>query len=236
MEASLPLALFGLGLASGLHCAGMCGGIVTAFSTHQLFPKRTIVKRQLAFNAGRITSYSAAGAAAGALGSVAAYASGALWGQAALLVAANLLLILMGLYLLGAANVLSRLEFLGAPLWKRIQPLAARALGARTLAGVYGAGALWGWLPCGLVYGALATATFAGGPAQGALAMLAFGAGTLPNLLAAGLAASQLRRFMGRRGVRATVGGIVLGFGAWGLAHAGGVGERIGRFALSCIS
>lgn len=236
MDASLPLALFGLGLASGLHCAGMCGGIVTAFSTHQLFPKNIIVRRQLAFNAGRITSYSLAGAAAGALGSVAAYASGALWGQAALLVAANLLLILMGLYLLGAANLLSRLEFLGAPLWKRIQPLAARALGARTLAGVYGAGALWGWLPCGLVYGALATATFAGGPAEGALAMFAFGAGTLPNLLAAGLAAAQLRRFMGRRGVRAAVGGVVLGFGAWGLAHAGGVGERIGRFALSCIS
>ena len=71
-DLALPLALFAAGLASGLHCAGMCGGISASFS---LLQKEKIWKRQLAFNAGRITSYAAAGAAAGTLGSAAAYAA-----------------------------------------------------------------------------------------------------------------------------------------------------------------
>ncbi|HLS86026.1 MAG TPA: sulfite exporter TauE/SafE family protein [Burkholderiales bacterium] len=227
----LPLALLAFGLVSGVHCAGMCGGIVAAFSTQgreqPLLDMRALARRQLAFNAGRITSYAAAGVAAGALGSAGAYAAAALGAQSALAFAANGLLVLMGLYLLGASRLLAPLERLGTPLWRRLQPHAARALRARTLPGAYGAGALWGWLPCGLVYGALAAATLSGGAAQGGLAMLAFGLGTLPNLLAMGLAAVQLRRWTSRRGVRAAVGGVVLGFGAWGLVHAGGLAGRI---------
>ena len=48
-------------------------------------------------------------------------------------------------------------------------------------------GALWGWLPCGLVYSVLLTALASGSAPRGALIMLAFGLGTLPNLLAIGL-------------------------------------------------
>ncbi len=82
-------------------------------------------------------------------------------------------------------------------------------------------GLLWGWLPCGLVYGALTAAALAGSPAAGAAAMLAFGIGTLPWLLAAGVAAARVRDYLRMSIVRLSVGGTVLAFGAWGLAHAG---------------
>src|SRR5690606_13046848 len=119
----LPLALLAFGLVSGVHCAGMCGGIVAAFSTQgreqPLLDMRALARRQLAFNAGRITSYAAAGVAAGALGSAGAYAAAALGAQSALAFAANGLLVLMGLYLLGASRLLAPLERLGTPLWRR---------------------------------------------------------------------------------------------------------------------
>ena len=98
------------------------------------------------------------------------------------------------------------------PLWRRVQPLAARALRGNA----YTAGLLWGWLPCGLAYGALMAAVFAGGAVQGALAMAAFGAGTLPWLLAAGVLAARMRQAIA---IRRAVGALLIGFGAWGVAH-----------------
>jgi sulfite exporter TauE/SafE len=122
--------------------------------------------------------------------------------------------------------LLSRLEGLGTPVWRRVQPLAARLLPARTLAQSYAAGIVWGWLPCAMVYAALATATFSGNAGRGALAMAAFGLGTLPFLLAAGWLASRLRAW------RAFAGAAVLGFGVYGLAQASALGEGIRRGLL----
>jgi sulfite exporter TauE/SafE len=228
-------ALAVLGLASGVHCAGMCGGIVGAFSVNQqiLFPG-ALLRRQLAFNAGRIASYALAGAAVGSLSSAGAWVAGALPLQAALLVATNVVLVLAGLQLAGAGRFVARLEPLGRPLWARIQPYAARALGARTLRGTFFAGMLWGALPCGLVYGALTVAAFSGGAAAGAGLLAAFGLGTLPNLLAAGLAASGVRAWLRRPAVRAAAAAAVIGAGTYGLAHASGVVEEI-RQGLLCL-
>ncbi len=222
------IALATLGLASGLHCVGMCGGIVSAFSL------KNAPGRQVLFNLGRISSYALAGLAAGALGSVAAYVGVALPAQAALYAAANLVLVLVGLQLAGVRNPLARLEPLGAPLWRRLQPLAARLLPAPGPLHAFAAGAAWGWLPCGLVYGALASAVFAGSPARGAAAMAAFGLGTLPWLFAAGLAAARLRDWMAKRAVRLAAGGGIALFGAWGLARASGLAEGV-RQALLCL-
>jgi sulfite exporter TauE/SafE len=243
---ALPLAMLAAGLAAGAHCVAMCGGIVAAFDAAPPAAGRTIRlrepgawQRRLAFNAGRISTYAAAGALAGTLGA-AAYAAGALPAQATLQVAANALLVLVGLYLAGAGRLLAPLEALGMPLWRRLQPLAARLLtarterapSARTLARSYLAGLAWGWLPCGMVYAALAAATFAGGAARGALGMAAFGLGTLPFLLAAGWFAAHLRRW------RVAAGAAVLGFGAYGLAHAmaaeGALGDAVRR-GLLCL-
>jgi uncharacterized protein len=224
VELALPTALLLLGLASSAHCLGMCGGIVGAFSTRPLVMAGRRAResgRQLAFNLGRITSYAAAGAIAGGLGAAGAYVAGARPAQVALYLLANVVVILMGLYLAGLSGWIARLERLGAPLWRRLQPLAARLAAASTLKGSYAAGMVWGWLPCGLVYGALAAAAFAGTPGQGAIAMLAFGLGTAPALLAAGVAAARLRAWMGVPLVRRAAGGLVIGFGTYGLALAG---------------
>ena len=222
MELALPAAMAALGLASGLHCAGMCGGIVTAFSLVHRKENRGCSPvsplRLLAFNGGRISSYAAGGAIVGTLGSLGWYASGA---QAGLSVLASVVLIFVGVHLAGLRGPMRFLESLGVPLWRRIQPLAGRLTSEPGLPAAYCAGLAWGWLPCGLVYGALTAAAFAGSPAQGAAAMLAFGLGTLPWLLAAGVAAARLRSWMASKPIRLGVGGAVLGFGVFGLAHAG---------------
>ena len=205
----LALSLFLLGLASGVHCVGMCGGFVAAFASRRVIPIRNGDRRHLAtrsllvFNAGRITSYAVAGAAAGMLGGAVTSLLGA---QTALYVVANLMLIAIGLYLAGVTS-LAIVEKLGAPLWRRLQPFAARALNGNA----YAAGLLWGWIPCGLVYGALATAAFAGTAAGGAAAMAAYGLGTLPWLMAGGFVFSKI--------TRTVAGAAVLAFGVYGLAH-----------------
>jgi sulfite exporter TauE/SafE len=211
---TLPLALAAGGLASGLHCAGMCGGISAGFS---LVRKDELWKRQLAFNAGRITSYAAAGAAAGALGSAAAYATSVLPAQIYLYFFASAFTLLAGVHLAGFGFPLSALEKLGHPVWRRLQPLAAQLLPARTLPQSYLAGLAWGWLPCGLVYGALAAAVFAGGALEGAAAMAAFGIGTLPWLLLTGVAAARLRAALK---LRLVAGILLIGLGGVGIAHA----------------
>lgn len=214
MDAALPLALAAMGLASGMHCLGMCGGIVTAFSARQpLLPKSQIFSRQLVFNTGRIASYSLAGLVAGSTGLV-------LERSALLYVLANVLVIFAGLQLAGVRTPMLWIERLGAPLWRRLQPLATRLFKGTSLLHGLAAGALWGWLPCGLVYGALAAATLAGSPARGALAMAAFGFGTLPWLMAVGVAAARLRSWLSRKPARVAAGSLVMGLGAWGLAHS----------------
>jgi len=223
-ELALPLALALGGLASGLHCAGMCGPINAGFC---LVQKHDLWRRQLAFNAGRITSYAAAGAAAGALGSAAAYAAAVVPSQNFLVLFASALALLAGMHLAGLALPLAAFERAGLPLWRRVQPFAARLLPARTLPKAYLAGIAWGWLPCGLVYGALAAAVFAGGPAQGAAAMAAFGLGTLPWLLATGVAALRLRQWAGTRALRRAGGALLVALGGFGVAHASGLGHAL---------
>lgn len=242
MDAGLPQmlgAMLAAGLASGVHCVGMCGGIVAAFDARRVIPVIPVIPvardvpagrswpRRLAFNAGRIATYSAAGAVAGAIGT-AAYATGALPAQGVLQVVASIVLVVIGLHLAGAGRLLAPLEALGAPLWRRMQPAAARLMQAPGPAASFAAGLAWGWLPCAMVYAALAAAAFSGGPAQGALAMAAFGLGTLPFLLAAGWLARRLQRW------RIAIGGVVLGSGVYGLAHAGALGEGI-RQGLLCL-
>jgi sulfite exporter TauE/SafE len=228
---ALVAAMFAAGLASGVHCVAMCGGIVAAFDFQRTIPIRNadpgaLWVRRLWFNAGRISTYAAAGAIAGAAGG-AAYAAAALPAQAAWQVAASVLLILIGLHLAGAGRLLGALEALGAPLWRRVQPLAARLLQAPTPLRAYAAGLAWGWLPCAMVYAALVAAAAAGDPLRGAAAMAAFGAGTLPFLFAAGWLATRLRAW------RYTAAVAIAGFGVYGLANAGAL-EGIRR-GLLCL-
>lgn len=206
------LALFLVGLLGGTHCVGMCGGIVGALS----MGGRARWSLHLAYNSGRIFSYAAAGALAGALGAASLGLEGQLPVRMALYGVANLMLVALGLYLLGVTRVLAPVEGLGLKLWRHVQPLTRRFLPARTASQAFPLGLLWGWLPCGLVYSALATALTAGSVGRGALAMLAFGLGTLPNLLLAGILLGRLQAFSRRPAVRIASGLLVLGFGVYG--------------------
>ena len=216
-----PLALFLVGFLGGVHCFGMCGGIVGALSLGSA-PRLAL---HLAYNAGRIASYVAAGALAGAFGqaglALGAADPGAAWAlRLALFLLANLMLVALGLYLMGATRILAGLERLGQGVWQRLQPLGRRFLPARTVGQAFPLGLVWGWLPCGLVYGALFSALSSGSAWRGAGLMLAFGLGTLPNLLLAGLLAARLQGFVRNAGVRGVAGGVIFVFGAWGTVVA----------------
>jgi sulfite exporter TauE/SafE len=206
-------ALFLVGLLGGTHCVGMCGGIVSALSMGA--PGRWSM--HLAYNLGRILSYGVAGAVAGWLGAASLGLEGQVPVRLALYLLANLMLVALGLYLLGFTRTLAFTERLGQGLWRFLQPLGKRFLPARSVGQAFPLGILWGWLPCGLVYSALASALTAGSAGRGALLMLAFGLGTLPNLLLAGIVLSRLNEFVRRPVVRMVSGLLVLAFGIYGL-------------------
>ena len=207
------LALFLVGLLGGTHCVGMCGGIVGALSMGA--PARWSML--FAYNIGRILSYGAAGAIAGALGAASLGLEGQVPIRLILYFLANLMLVALGFYLLGVTRTLAFTERAGQHLWRLIQPLTKRFLPARTVGQAFPLGLLWGWLPCGLVYSALASSLTAGSAGHGALMMLAFGLGTLPNLLLAGILLARLNEFVRRPAVRTFSGLLVLGFGIYGL-------------------
>ncbi|HEY7758248.1 MAG TPA: sulfite exporter TauE/SafE family protein [Burkholderiales bacterium] len=232
MTAAIFGAVFLTGLLGGVHCAGMCGGIVAALAG-QAGGKR--LSLHLAYNGGRVLSYALAGALAGAAGSLGLLLDGLLPVQLALYVLANAMLIGLGLYLAGVSSVVAWIERLGMALWRRIQPLTHNLLPADTLPRALGLGLLWGWLPCGLVYAVLTTALLTGDALDGAAIMAAFGLGTLPNLLLAGLALRRMTAVTRARPLRMAAGGLVLGFGVYGLANAASLSDHI-RAGLICLS
>ena len=204
MEA-FAAAAFSAGLLGGVHCIGMCGGIAGALAASSRGPAW---RRVAAFNAGRIASYSAAGAAAGSVGALAA--AGPLHAaQVVLFVAAHAFLLMIGLYIAGFSSALVRLEAAGAGVWSRLEPLRRRVMPIDTDARALGAGAVWGWLPCGMVYAMLTLAMASGSPLSGAAVLAAFGLGTLPGLLVAGMAAVRVNAIRRNPWVR-RVAGLVL--------------------------
>lgn len=212
------LAVFLVGLLGGVHCVGMCGGIVTALSLSDPGGKPGVPKL-LAYNAGRIASYAVAGAIAGAVGASTLLLDNYLPVGRVLYLIANVMLILLGLYLAGLSRAVLVLERIGSAVWARLQPLMKRFIPVRTLAQAFFTGAVWGWLPCGLVYSVLISALATGSAAHGTLLMLAFGMGTLPNLLAMGLLARRLQTLTRKPGVRLAAGLLVAAFGVWGLTR-----------------
>lgn len=211
------VAAFLVGFLGGAHCVGMCGGIVAAMSWHG--GVRQPFGLHLGYNLGRILSYTLAGALAGLVGSAAFLSAHLLPLQQALYLLAQVVLILLGLYLAGLNRAILVLERVGGGLWARLQPRLGRLLPVRSPGQALVAGALWGWLPCGLVYSVLVSALASGGPLAGAGLMLAFGLGTLPNLLAMGWAADRLHAIAADRRLRRAAGLLVAAFGAWGLIH-----------------
>lgn len=218
------LSAFLVGLLGGVHCVGMCGGIVGALSFG--LPESVRARRTaglpyiLAYNLGRICSYTLAGALMGGVGVLAANLTSVHHAQQILQLLAGLFMSALGLYLAGWWSGIRVIERAGGVIWRRIQPFGRRLLPVHSPGQAFALGLLWGWLPCGLVYSVLIWAIAAGSSARGALLMLSFGVGTLPLLFAMGMSATRLAALVQRRGARAVAGVLVLAFGIYTLVMA----------------
>jgi len=214
------IAVFFVGLLGGVHCLGMCGSIV-GILTGQLPKDGARWPFHLAYNSGRIASYTVAGVLVGAIGQAGLLFRDAVPMQHLLFALSSLMLVALGLYLAGIWSMVRRIEQIGSVLWQRIQPLTRLVLPITSPLRALLLGMLWGWLPCGLVYSVLVTALASGHPQSGALIMLAFGLGTLPNLLVIGLFWERCRRWVQSPRVRLLAGLIVMAFGVYGLVKVG---------------
>lgn len=228
MPESALITAFLVGLLGGVHCLGMCGGIVAALS---LGVDKSLNERggfrlwslQAGYNLGRIASYTFMGAIVGGLGMMVADVAGLQQVRVVLQYLAIAVMVALGLYLAGWWYGLSRLEQAGSHIWKRIEPLGRKLIPVKTPTTALMLGLIWGWLPCGLVYSVLLWALTAGDPVNGALYMLAFGLGTLPNLLLMGGFATQLSRYSQNPLVRRTAGLLIIGLALFQLSQVMGV-------------
>lgn len=198
---SVPVSLFMAGLAGSLvHCVGMCGPFVLGqvMADVERAPAgaygewhRLTGAALVPYHLGRLTTYTMLGALAGAATAVFATTSAFGWLSGGLLAVAACLMVVQALGLALGGN---------SPLAGVLTQLAAPLSAARGSAARYGLGVVLGFLPCGLLYGALAAAGGMASAADGALAMAAFVLGTTPALVAAGWGGLLMRRRLRKSG------------------------------------
>ena len=214
------IAAFLVGLLGGVHCVGMCGGIVGALClgleqkpSTTTNKTRTALPYLLAYNAGRISSYTFAGILMGSIGWLGSHLFDIYELQQVLEIIAAIFMLALGLYIAGWWKILSNIEKLGGKLvWKRLEPLGRRFMPVRTYRHALLLGLIWGWLPCGLVYSVIIWTISTQSPLEGGLLMLSFGLGTLPNLLLMGVFASTLNQFIQQAWVRQVAGIMIMAF------------------------
>ncbi len=208
---STIVAMFGVGVLGAGHCFGMCGGIASALGfVSNKGSSRLIV----AYNLGRIFSYACAGGIVASLG----YASANYLALAPVLRGlAGLMLIAMGLTMADWWRGLTWLERAGGVLWRRIQPLGQRLLPVKSVRSAVLLGLVWGWLPCGLVYTALAFSATAESPLAGMAQMMAFGLGTTPAVLLGGLSVGKFGELLRNKNFRLVFALLLIAYGIWTL-------------------
>lgn len=204
------ITAFLLGLFSAVHCIAMCGSVIGALTLSLPAEIREQPTKMLPYvalyNIGRVLSYTLAGIIVALLLSPLNDIGGLAW----LRYLAVVVMVAMGLYLAGWLPRFARIETLGAPLWRRLQPLGQKLLPVRSYSQALLFGMVWGWLPCGLVYAALAVAATTGSAVNGGLTMLAFGAGTLPAVMGAGMLTGLLASAARKPRVRQAAGLLII--------------------------
>jgi sulfite exporter TauE/SafE len=189
MSLTLAGTAFLMGLVGGPHCMAMCGaacgGVIRGVGAK---PARGM----WTFQGGRLLGYSIAGGAAGLAVQSFAWLSTQTAALKPVWTLFHLAVLLWGLVLLSQARQPAWVESAGRNVWGRIRPMAQRR------GGLLATGALWAFMPCGLLYSALLVASLSGGPLEGALGMALFAIGSGISL---GLAPSAFRRLqeMGNR-------------------------------------
>ena len=180
------LAAFVSGLAGSMHCVAMCGGFAATAGSR---PSGAAV-----WHLGRLSTYALLGAIAGVVGKV---IPGPAWIPAAVAT------VLLCWFALAIAGLVPEPQIRVPGIGRAGIALANReGLGWRYLFGM-----TTGLLPCGLVYAALALPVALGHPVAGALAMVAFGLGTVPALATLSVALQRVLRsgIWARRTVAATI-------------------------------
>ncbi|MCK5697452.1 MAG: sulfite exporter TauE/SafE family protein [Gammaproteobacteria bacterium] len=218
IEISYITAFFA-GLLGGVHCLGMCGGIVGAltFGVHKDKQSANLLPYILAYNSGRLFSYTLAGVLVGGISSLATNLPVLHDVQYILQIFAALFMIALGLYIGGWWFGLRKIEKAGGIIWKKIEPISRRFIPVKSPFQAFILGTLWGWLPCGLVYTILIWSISTGSAIEGGLMMISFGLGTLPLLLAMGIFATSLNNAIQKNWVRAVAGAIIISFGVFSL-------------------
>jgi len=194
---SFPVA-FMMGFLSSVHCIGMCGSIIgtltLSLSAEVRSQKALLIPYVFNYNAGRITSYTLAGALAGVIDVLVGLSLGQAEGYRLLQILSALIMTGSGLYIAGWFPRFAYLEKAGLRLWKLIEPYGRKLIPVKTRLHAFLFGMVWGWLPCGLVYAALALAATAGSITHSMLTMLFFGLGTLPAVMGVGIMTGLLTR------------------------------------------
>ena len=221
------IAAFLVGLLGGVHCVGMCGGIVGALclglgTNSPNDPSINLNAQQsfkyslpflLLYNAGRISSYTFAGILMGGVSWLGSHLFTLYSIQQTLEVIAATFMLALGLYIAGWWKGLANIERLGGKvIWKRLEPIGRRFMPVTTYRQAFSLGLVWGWLPCGLVYSVVIWTISTQSPVEGGLLMLSFGLGTLPNLLLMGVFASTLNQFIQQTWVRQVAGILIMIF------------------------
>jgi uncharacterized protein len=201
-----------LGLAGGLHCMAMCGGVCTALSQGSRHQTRAIDSTILGLHAGRVLAYCGLGALVGTLVQSMAWMSEHMAWLKPLWVVLHSGILVWGLMLLLLARQPQWVARATQPVWQKIAWASQSAWRSTVL------GTGWAVLPCGLLYSALLLASLAGGAWQGALVMFAFSIPTAIWLLGMhGLLKSQLmRRLAGYEAWSRRLTGLMLSLGAAG--------------------
>jgi len=200
-----------MGLAGGPHCLAMCGaacgGVIRGVGARP-------VRGMWTFQGGRLLGYSLAGAAAGLAVQSFAWLSGHTAALRPAWTLFHVAVLAWGLMLLAQARQPQWVETAGRGVWQKVRPWAQRR------GGLVVTGALWTFMPCGLLYSALLVASLSGGPLEGALSMALFAMGSGISL---GLAPAAFRKLqqLGNRlrkdwGTR-IAGGLLAATAAWAL-------------------
>ena len=210
---SLLVALL-MGLFSSLHCIGMCGSIIGSLtfslSSEIRHDKKRLLPFILSYNAGRITSYGIAGALFGLVEVLVTLPLGDAHGHRLLQILSALIMIGAGLYIAGWFPRFAYIEKLGLHIWRRVEPFGRKLIPVHDCKHAYLFGMVWGWIPCGLVYAALALTIASGSVLQSSLTMITFGLGTLPAVMGLGVMISALTRLASMKRFKQIVGLIMI--------------------------
>ena len=208
-SSSFVVALL-MGLFSSMHCIGMCGSIIGTL-TFSLSPeirnnKKLLLPFVFNYNFGRITSYAMAGALVGTIEALLTMHLGETHGHRILQLLSSAVMAGAGFYIARWFARFAYIEKAGILIWKKIEPYGRKLIPVKNLKQAYLFGLVWGWLPCGLVYAALALAATAGDITKSALTMLAFGLGTLPAVMGVGIMTQVLTRLSKMQRFKQSIG------------------------------